>query len=525
MITANFSAYGTYVTDSLHQWDLNQVLRVTGVNLASAPEVHFSNAAMDRAIVRQATMSNHIISVNIPNSLLQDSLRILAHIGVYEGSTFKVVETVHIPVRARKRPADYQIEDSDEEIYSFKRLENLIGNMVTQAQFANVVAGVSPIDEDGNVPEIVDVRYGADGVTYASAGEAVRVQIADAHERIATISDKVGVNYLSPTWVRDKFIASYGQIESSNGYGYTEPFYVEKGRTIRVKAAGYSNTLAIISKVNEGLTEIERVIRSVDSTVRWYEYYVTASGYFSVSANVTKPTTIMLEDTEETLPFFDLALFSKFGVVGDSFASGELYFDGAYTDNYAISWGQILARKKGTTCTNYSAGGLSTRTWLTHERGLKSLLANPAEDIYFLALGINDYGKLGESYIGEIGDITNHASYSAYGDTFYGNYGRIIEQIKEHAPHAKLVLFTCASTETVPALYNNAIAQIAEHYGLPYIVQAEDEYFNSDVYTTMSGGHPTAIGYAGMACAFERLLNRCVANNVEYFKDAYMYSL
>ncbi len=129
MITANFSAYSTYVTDSLYQWDINQVLNVTGLNLTSAPEVHFSNANTGRAIVRQASMVGHVVSVAIPNSLLQDPLRIFAHIGVYEGSTFKVVEEVQIPVMPRKRPEDYQITDSDEEVYSFKRLENMLENI------------------------------------------------------------------------------------------------------------------------------------------------------------------------------------------------------------------------------------------------------------------------------------------------------------------------------------------------------------------------------------------------------------
>jgi lysophospholipase L1-like esterase len=170
VIKANFKAYSTYVTDSLNQWDLNQVLQVTGLNLTTAPEVHFSNANIDRAIVRQATMTNHVISVAIPNSLLQDPLRINAHIGVYEGDTFKVVEEVHIPVIPRKRPADYQIETNDEEVYSFKRLENLIGNAATKDQVANIVANV------GSTAELVDVRYGANGKTYASAGEAVREQ-------------------------------------------------------------------------------------------------------------------------------------------------------------------------------------------------------------------------------------------------------------------------------------------------------------------------------------------------------------
>ena len=126
---ANFTAYHNYVTDSLHQWDLNQVLTVQGLNLASTPEVHFSNKNMDRAIVRQATMENHVVTVNIPNTMLQHPLRIYAHIGIYEGETFKVVELVEIPVIPRVRPCDYQFEDTDGEIYSYNRLENMIENI------------------------------------------------------------------------------------------------------------------------------------------------------------------------------------------------------------------------------------------------------------------------------------------------------------------------------------------------------------------------------------------------------------
>lgn len=173
MIKANFKAYSNYVTDSLHQWDIDQVLEVTGLNLTDAPEVHFSNKNMERAIPRQATMTDHVIRVAIPNSLLQDPLRIYAHIGVYDGDTFKVVELVEIPVIARKRPEDYRIEVNDEEVYSFNRLENELGNKATNARVDNIIAHNN--DTNGNT-ELVDMRYGARDKTYASAGEAVREQ-------------------------------------------------------------------------------------------------------------------------------------------------------------------------------------------------------------------------------------------------------------------------------------------------------------------------------------------------------------
>jgi hypothetical protein len=154
------------------------VLSVSGLNLTVAPEIHFSNSNMDKAIVRQATIKNNIVSVDIPNSLLQEALTIKAHICIYENNTLKVIEVVEIPINPRVRPMDYRIENTDGEIYSFEALKNDIANRVTKSEFNarvdNIIAHNN--DTEGN-SELVDLRLGADNKTYTSAGEAVRNQI------------------------------------------------------------------------------------------------------------------------------------------------------------------------------------------------------------------------------------------------------------------------------------------------------------------------------------------------------------
>lgn len=208
MIKANFTAYDTYITDSLYQWDKNQVLTVEGLNITVAPEVHFSNAEMDRAIVRQAQIENGVLSVKIPNSVLQSSLTVLAYIGIYEGDTFKIIEVVEIPIIAKKKPEDYTLEVTDEEVYSFKAMENLVNNTAksltekvktldsdvrkceinisdlkttTRTDITTLSSRVDNIIANNNDTkdnsELVDIRIGVDGITYISAGTAVREQI------------------------------------------------------------------------------------------------------------------------------------------------------------------------------------------------------------------------------------------------------------------------------------------------------------------------------------------------------------
>lgn len=135
-----------YSVDPLYQWDVNQVLTIYGLSLPKIPEIHFVNSAMERAIVRQSTMdATGVITVNVPNSLLQKPYAITAHICMYEGDTFETLYTINIPVKARKQPSDYTFIDDAEEIYSFNKLENMINNISIGKQGPEGKAGKTPV--------------------------------------------------------------------------------------------------------------------------------------------------------------------------------------------------------------------------------------------------------------------------------------------------------------------------------------------------------------------------------------------
>jgi lysophospholipase L1-like esterase len=221
-------------------------------------------------------------------------------------------------------------------------------------------------------------------------------------------------------------------------------------------------------------------------------------------------------DKSDYESFMSFSIFQKFGVIGDSFASGSLHHpdDGGWTGNYDMSWPQILARQTGSQAVNFTKGGLSTKTWLENTTwGLAKLLATEAQQLYIIALGINDSTQIGAGTLslGTIADVDTE-DYTQNPNTFYGNYGRIIGNILAHAPYAKIACLSVARLNERGM--DTHIKAIADKYGLPFIDLTSDPYFTSTVYYgSIISNHPLTYGYAGMAKAIERLICLDVIEN------------
>lgn len=263
----------------------------------------------------------------------------------------------------------------------------------------------------------------------------------------------------------------------------------------------------------------------------WYAYTANAN-YTPVIEIFTRKVSVGLENLSEEvqekvnkIPYlekyaidFDLSLFDSVGACGDSFTYGTT---GNSQGEYAScsSWFNKMARRANVShYANYGKGGVTTREYLTNSDCLPKLLSEDACDFYFLAFGINDSSRLGLDYLGTINDITD--DYTTNPDTFYGNYARIIEQIKEHSPNVKMVLLPIwyPWNHQYKNEYNAAIKNIADHYGIVYINIFEDWFFTSEIYRTMTNSHPSVVSYNGMSFALERLFSKCVKDNWQYFK-------
>ena len=125
---------GRYRVDHLYQWDKNQALEISGLTVPNTPEIHFVNKSMSLALVRHARKdANGIITVDIPNVILEKPLPIDVYICAYEGELFRTLYALQIPVKARTKPADY-IYEKEDEVLSFNALNNRLTDSIANMQ-------------------------------------------------------------------------------------------------------------------------------------------------------------------------------------------------------------------------------------------------------------------------------------------------------------------------------------------------------------------------------------------------------
>lgn len=331
-------------------------------------------------------------------------------------------------------------------------------------------------------------------------------------DEIRMKNDKLASN-LKIDWMHGNFISAKGNYSASEFFKISKPIELQRGDVLNFTAKGYLTNIALIALFNPEENTYTPVLVSEDSNQKQYSFEILQNGLYVLSTDVTTEYSPVFVTKNEEESLADISMFSSIGVIGDSYASGELAFDGNYVDHYEISWGQILGRKNGIKVTNFSKGGLTTQTWLTNEHGLSLLNSSDICDLYILALGINDYSRGKEAYLGTTSDISSQS------DTFYGNYSKIINAIKSKAPASKIVISTIAYKSDLTDKYNDAIRKLATHFGIPVIDQQSEPFFSSDYYLNhMKGGHPTGPVYSGMAKAMQNLIEESMSDNLSYFE-------
>ena len=224
------------------------------------------------------------------------------------------------------------------------------------------------------------------------------------------------------------------------------------------------------------------------------------------------------------------AIFRTIGCVGDSLSSGEHVSmkDGkaGFHDYYEYSWGQYIARATGATVYNFSAGGMSTTSFQSNKARLGFLDPDKKCQAYIVALGVND--ALAKVPTGTIKDIHPDNPELNNPDTYAGRLGKIISEIKEIQPKARVFLTTCPNNfgftgddrEKRFDEHRALAYEIAELFEFTYVIDLRQYTPSKDHLFWRGGwmtGHLNAVGYLLVAEWIMSCIDHIIETNPDDF--------
>lgn len=307
---------------------------------------------------------------------------------------------------------------------------------------------------------------------------------------------------LAPS-LTDKKIDASGAIVDASGYVISAPI---KGLTYRPK-------FVVEFASNSGLSDTMCVIARSD-----------ASGNIVTASKTTGGTSVKYElqlaDNQYAVICYPADNIPTVRVV-------RFYVE----DNYAISWGQYMARLCGSSGVNYSIGGGTAKKFVLDQspfssaNSLAKLLSDDQKQGYIIGFGVNDQGN--GMYDANVTDIENIAADVDYNDytqnanTFAGYYARIIQQIKESFPDSYIFLVTIPDTgydvantiiRAMPTVFEGRLGSI-------YVLDL-DAYMPKSVLNLfhMNGVHFNAQGYVYFAYVFSTYIDWLMRKYPSQFK-------
>lgn len=204
VITATFPEGSNTVTVyGLWQWDHGISLQIMGLSLPETVEVHFA-LANGEPVKQEGHTTDGITTVDIPDSMLAgptgsgtfcgtQAFLVNAWVYVEDGESGRTVKMVKLNVKTRAKPPDYIA--TPEERKTWEQLQEgkadrlaLAGSILSLMSGDRLLSEVT-LPTGGGGEELADIRVGADGKIYASAGEAVRVQVGELNKDLGDFKD------------------------------------------------------------------------------------------------------------------------------------------------------------------------------------------------------------------------------------------------------------------------------------------------------------------------------------------------
>lgn len=373
---------------------------------------------------------------------------------------------------------------------------------------ANVSAST---DKDKDyAAEVVDARVDEEGTKYGSVGSHIRA-IGSGKGILKGAVNGSRLSFLDITpelvWTADKYI--------SRKYGGLDNF--SQGSNV------YFATLDYIPFPYGGCwLQVYSAMSTVESDKSGIAFYDANKKF--ISGSDYNRETKKLAFRRIFCP--DGTAYIRMSCMGQDNLNGV----GIWLDDYRISVGHLVDRavtheklaEKSVETDNLADEAITSEKLCDNAVQVKNaaFLEIPLEIVLTPDLYI---ARANRKYkIGTVEDI-NLGDYTQNPDTYYGNYGKIIQKIQEMQPKAKIFILTDPLKSVENAGYNSAVREIAGIFKSVYLVDLYTYgtalYNSGFLYQQKRGGHYNAVGYFICAMIISTYIDWIMKKNPNEFRE------
>lgn len=253
MITVVFSGnenVKNYIT-GLWQWDYGQTLRIQGLDLPTAVEIHFSLTETEgEAVTRIGTTKDGVTDVVIPDSMLENEgigqdYKIYAFVYLTDQTSGETVKRITLNVKSRPRPEAF---DTPEDAELFREAIKEVNNAADRAETAETEAEKHASAASENAAKIAEDREKV---------EEMIATVSDIEQQVETVRNAAESAENSARAAEE---SKEGVAESANDARKSAQEAAKSEGNARQHA---EKTEADKNKTSEDRAEVERLVGTV----------------------------------------------------------------------------------------------------------------------------------------------------------------------------------------------------------------------------------------------------------------------
>lgn len=296
MVIANFKNDSHPIVYGASQWNYGEVLRIQGLNLPKAVEIHFSlEKTAGQAIPRIGTTKDGVTDVVIPDSLLENEGELqdyFVYVWIYltDATSGRTEHSLSLKVKARSKP---EIPGGDDNADPFREAIEEVNNAADRAETAEKQAG-----EYAEQTKADAIKTGEDRTAIAEMVESVsgigeQVQIVkDYKEQAQTAATNALLSEQESNEAKEAAVQAQGRTES----------VADEVEQHALEVAGdKSEVERLATQVRQDKSSVEQAVQGVGNTAQQAEQSINTAKTKAVEAvNASKSDAVKAVQTEGT---------------------------------------------------------------------------------------------------------------------------------------------------------------------------------------------------------------------------------